>query len=289
MTASFKAGEGQIMRMAPLQTVASMRDSGYEVITTLTVGATKAPLVLFPDSKNADSPFSKLKVREAVEYAIDKEAIVKALGYGFWLSSYQFPVKGTEYWRSDLPERRYDPAKAKQLLTEAGYPNGFKTRLIAQPGMVPKDAALAIQANMKAVGMDTEMEQTDAAKFAVYQQKGWNNALLMSNGSGGSPNFAAALKTGMSQSSATIFSVLIPDAYQKALDEAVKTLEIDTEKTKGLVKMLYDDETVIPVYYNFEGDPMVKGIHNLGSETVPGDPIAWTPDIVWMEKSAWLK
>ena len=288
MTASFKAGQGHSMRMGTLQTVAQLRDQGYEVITTLSVGATKAPLALFPDSKNPDSPYSKVKVREAVEYAIDKEGIVQARGFGFWAPSYQFPIKNTDYYIPSLPERRYNPAKAKQLLTEAGYPNGFKTRIVANPGLVDQDAVVAIQSQLKAVGIDTDVELSDAAKFAVYQQKGWSNALLVSNASGGSPNFASGLKTGLSKYASTCYSVLIPDAYQIALDECLTTLEIDKAKTQSLVKMLYDDVTLIPLYYNFEGDPMVKGIHNLGSEIIPGDPIGWTPDICWMEKSAWI-
>jgi len=288
LTTAFRAGQAHTVRMVPMQAMAQLRDEGYEIITTLSVGGTKAPLALFPDSKHPDSPFSKLKVREAVEYAIDKEGICKARGFGFWLPSYQFPVKDTEYYIPTLPERRYDPAKAKALLTEAGYPGGFKTRLIPQPGLVDQDAVVAVQNQLKAIGIDADVELTDAGKFAEYSQKGWNNALLGTNASGGMPNYASALKSGISQYATTGVSVLIPENYQKMLDEALQTVEIDKEKTKQLIKMLYDDITVIPFYYNFEGDPMVKGVHNLGSETVPGDPIAWTTDIAWLEKSAWL-
>ena len=52
------------------------------------IGATNC---FFPDSANADSPFSKKEVREAVEYCIDKKAFAKAFSYGYWQEMYQLP------------------------------------------------------------------------------------------------------------------------------------------------------------------------------------------------------
>ena len=49
---------------------------------------------LIPDSMNADSPLANRKVREAIEHAINKEAIAKAKSYGFWAAAYQIPCSG---------------------------------------------------------------------------------------------------------------------------------------------------------------------------------------------------
>jgi ABC-type transport system substrate-binding protein len=54
------------------------------------------------DSANADSPFSNKKVRQAVDYAIDKEALVKAKGYGYWQAAYQLPPVGTMAFNPDF-------------------------------------------------------------------------------------------------------------------------------------------------------------------------------------------
>lgn len=65
---------------------AMMKAQGFEVLS-MPVG----PVSLIPDSMNGDSPLSKKKVREAISYAINREAIVKARGFGFWKAANQIP------------------------------------------------------------------------------------------------------------------------------------------------------------------------------------------------------
>ena len=81
------------------------------------------------DSKNPDSPFADVRVRQALEYAIDKQAICDTIGFGFWTPAYQAAAQGSWAYNPDVVGYPYNPTKAKQLLAEAGYPNGFKTTL----------------------------------------------------------------------------------------------------------------------------------------------------------------
>ncbi|HUJ68346.1 MAG TPA: ABC transporter substrate-binding protein, partial [Syntrophorhabdales bacterium] len=94
---------------------AMMKAQGFEVLS-MPVG----PVSLIPDSNNQDSPLSKKKVREAVSYAIDRNAIVKARGFGFWGPANQIPSPGQLGYVKNLPVGQYDPKKARQLLSEAG-------------------------------------------------------------------------------------------------------------------------------------------------------------------------
>ena len=76
-----------------------------------------------------DNPYKHLKVRQAVNHAIDREAISKNLvgGQSRVVNSACFP---TQFGcTSDVVAYEYNPEKAKKLLTEAGYPNGFETTL----------------------------------------------------------------------------------------------------------------------------------------------------------------
>ena len=66
-----------------------------------------------------------------------------------------------------LLARNYDPAKAKQLLTQAGYPNGFKTTLIVWPAG-NHDIALAEQQYLAEVGIQAEIEFADSGKWNSY-------------------------------------------------------------------------------------------------------------------------
>jgi len=75
-------------------------------------------------------PFADKRVRKAINYAVDKELLIEgaAWGYGSKLGSNMSPVMEAYY--ADLSDYyQYDPAQAKALLTEAGYPNGFKATL----------------------------------------------------------------------------------------------------------------------------------------------------------------
>ena len=83
-----------------------------------------------PDSANPKSPFADLRVRQAAQYAIDTEAIAKTIFYGEVEPANQWIYKGHWGYNPSVVGYPYNPAKAKQLLAEAGYPNGFKTKLL---------------------------------------------------------------------------------------------------------------------------------------------------------------
>jgi peptide/nickel transport system substrate-binding protein len=136
--------------------------------------------VWVPDSAHEDSPWSKLEVREAAEYAVDRVTIAQKFGHGYLQAPNQIPPRATTaYDPSFALARNYDPAKAKQLLAQAGYPNGFKSKLIVWQGG-NRDIALAEQQYLAAVGIDVEVEFPDAGKFTSYvgPQGTYHNALL---------------------------------------------------------------------------------------------------------------
>ena len=70
-------------------------------------------------------PFDNVKVRQAINYAINKEALVKVAFSGYAAPAEGVVPEGVEYAQK-FGAWPYDPAKAKQLLAEAGYPNGFR-------------------------------------------------------------------------------------------------------------------------------------------------------------------
>lgn len=73
-------------------------------------------------------PFDNPKVRQAINYAINKEALVKVAFSGYAIPAEGVLPKGVEY-ASKLGPWPYDPNKARELLKEAGYPNGFESTL----------------------------------------------------------------------------------------------------------------------------------------------------------------
>jgi glutathione transport system substrate-binding protein len=115
-------------------------------------------------------PFSDVRVRQAMNYAINKEAIIKAVlrGHGKPADS---PLAPRVWGYTPVKTYPYDPAKAKALLAEAGYPNGFKTLLRGVAQTDPKEIMVAIQGQLKQVGVDVEVASLPAAALSADRFK----------------------------------------------------------------------------------------------------------------------
>lgn len=227
-------------------------------------------------------------MRIALEYAIDKPAIAKARGFGFWEPAYEIPNTYDELdYNPNLPQRTYDPAKAKQLLEAAGYGNGFSCSIIIQPGLQDPDTAQAIAGYFQDVGVNAKVEQPDMGKFVDYTLNGWSNGFLL-YGLPPSYNFAGWCKYQFSKYSTTAASMQFSDAYSKALDAALQSLEPEPGLMQSLAKAAYDEQVIIPLFYVFEGDPVMPGIHDYGMPE-PAAITNWTPEPCWLEPSARIK
>ena len=133
-----------------------------------------------PDSAHPDSPWSKLEVRQAAEYAVDRATIAEKFGYGYLQAPNQIPPRSTTAYDPNYSlGRNYDPAKAKELLAQAGYPDGFKTSLIVWQGG-NRDIAIAEQQYLAAVGIQADVQFADLGKWSSYigPQGTYHNALL---------------------------------------------------------------------------------------------------------------
>jgi peptide/nickel transport system substrate-binding protein len=124
---------------------------------------------------NSAAPFNDVKVRLALWHAIDREALAEALLLNT-VGVSRGPVSSRTfgYPEGGLNVPEYNPAKAKQLLAEAGYPDGFKTTyLVYTNDIYPKDGevALAIQNQLKEVGITVEIvtKEIAAAIASVYE------------------------------------------------------------------------------------------------------------------------
>jgi ABC-type transport system substrate-binding protein len=102
-------------------------------------------------------PFDNLKVRQAVSWAIDRDKVVKLLG-GQAAALWQLYPPGLPGHEQGKKYYGYDPAKAKALLTAAGFPNGFKTTYYTDNVDPDPKIAQSVQADLAAIGIRADLK-----------------------------------------------------------------------------------------------------------------------------------
>ena len=120
----------------------------------------------------ADNPLTKEKVREAIFHAIDRPTMAKQLMQG-GSRAIDAPCFPTQFGCDAAAAVRYpyDPAKAKQLLADAGYPNGFDSELVTSD--LPQWAG-AMQGYLKAVGINVKLSVLQVGAYVQRSLAGQN-------------------------------------------------------------------------------------------------------------------
>lgn len=136
------------------------KDPRFQVI----VGDTTNDVIMAMN--NARKPYSDVRVRRAITHAINKREILKGamFGMGKILGSNVDPLN--PYYVDLADAMPYDPAKAKQLLAEAGYPNGFDTVLkVAPQYYYTVRTGEIIADHLKKVGVNVRIEQIEWSQW----------------------------------------------------------------------------------------------------------------------------
>jgi len=274
--AVMQSGDGHVLALQAGRELYDLENLGFN-ITAYAAGTD----FLIPDTANEGSIFSDIKIRQAIEYAIDKEAVARALGYGYMKPIDQLTPHLHPFYNPNLPKKEYDVEKAKELLAEAGYPDGLKTKLYVEANYQVK--ALAIQAQLAAAGIIAEIEMLENLKFWEYNMGGWEGGLLFAGFAWG-PNWAKAYKSFFPPAGPFFASVKPPDVTD-IVDRAIATTDPDEQRELNyqLSKVLYDDVTVIPYISDAMGwatAPSVMDHHLLEG----ADWEYWFPADCWLDE-----
>jgi peptide/nickel transport system substrate-binding protein len=152
---------------------------------TLKPAVIQAPFWLyFPDQWDAKSPWHDRRVRLATSLAMDRKTINQALTLGHSrLTGNIIPSSFEFFWQPPAPA--FDAARAKQLLAEAGYPNGFDAGEYSCDSSY-SNLAEAVTNNLQAVGIRTRLRPLErAAFFAAYSEKKLKNIIQGASGAFG--------------------------------------------------------------------------------------------------------
>jgi peptide/nickel transport system substrate-binding protein len=277
--AAMQTKEGDAMAVELGKTTFDMKALGFAQTTQA-----QSTFTLIFDDANADSPFYKKQVREAIEYAIDRESIASSLGYGYWKGPYQIIPRDNKAWDPNFVGRKYDPDKAKQLLTEGGYPKGFETTLIPNPDVLNKDVWVAVQSDLAKINIKLNIQYVEPVVFQKYRTGAtWNNAML-ADPVGAWGNYAYTFGQFFNPETVSYKSLNKSSPnWVDAYSAAANSLTADVALTRKASQALFDNCSIIPVYEGGRGYAMWPYVRDAGFNT-RGFPMFWNPENAWLDK-----
>jgi peptide/nickel transport system substrate-binding protein len=154
--AALRSGEVQWIEVPSPDEVPALKSQGFNVLTNYYSHVW--PWVL----DTTKPPFDKVEVRQAVNYAIDRKTMAKSLLQGTGTPAEQYIPPSDPGYSKDQDVYSYDPDKAKKMLADAGYPDGFTIRLSfptsGSGNMIPIPMNETLQRDLKAVGIKVKLE-----------------------------------------------------------------------------------------------------------------------------------
>jgi len=169
------SGDVQAFPMFPADAVDQVRDDPrFEVV----IGATEGETLLSINNKKA--PFDNLKVRQAISHALNREEIIQGAsnGLGTPIGSHFSP--GNAAYVDLTGTYPYDPEKAKALLAEAGFPNGFEATLKLPPTPYARQGGEIIASQLRQVGINLRIIPVEWSDWldGVFKQKDFDLTII---------------------------------------------------------------------------------------------------------------
>ena len=269
------AGEVDIADGIAASDVARIKQNAGLRVDTVKAGS---PLMVRLYSITPGTPLANPKVRQALNYAVDRNAIIKSVLHGVgepmptFLSSV-YPI-GIDPALKPYP---YDPARARRLLAEAGFPNGFETEIYSS-SVMPKEVTEAVVAYWAQVGVRAKIKFIDYVAWARLDNTHGNGPMSITR----FPN--AIYDPSHPIGGSAVKSGTWSDYYNPEVD-ALFAESMNVSDTGGrdrifrkIVQILHDDAHSVPItelFINFAHDANLKWAQPAGSGYYNLRDIGW--------------
>jgi len=159
-TAAVKTGTVDFIEYAPLKDIPSLKAD-----TSLSMAGDQNTNIRFVGLNVTRKPYNDVKVRQAIALAVDREAVLGPAVFGFGTPTVELFPPG--YWAGlGVKPANPDLAKAKQMLADAGYPNGFSTTILSwSQYSFLSNAAVVVQEQLKQIGISADVNLEENAAF----------------------------------------------------------------------------------------------------------------------------
>jgi len=209
-------------------------------------------------------PMQDKRVRQALNHAVNKEEIIQAFYEGYAIPAKNPMPPVISGYNDNIVDYEFDLEKAKQLLTEAGYPDGFEMELWAMPVPRPympdgQKVAEAIKANFEKIGVKAKIVSMEWGTYLERTAAGDADAFMLGwTGDNGDPdNFLYVLldKDNIGTNNYTYYS---NDELHEILIEAQSTPDEDkrAELYKRAQEIIKEDAPWIPLVHS---QPLLAG------------------------------
>jgi len=263
---SLRSGDLDIvynMSFANVETLEGSEDFNTNIFSTY--------IVYYLALNMKKAPFNDVRVRQALNYAIDRKAITKAVTRGYAdpaitdiAPAMAGSLKGV---RDPYP---YDPEKARNLLEEAGYGDGFSMKLLVGANSPDAETGVVLQEYYKDIGVDVELVSEEASLLWNHLQAGNYEDAAMSFWYPDFPDAAGTLvpfcySTNTPPDGCCNFSYYGNPEVDELLDEAAAETDMDrrAQLFQEVNKIVYEDAPRVWIYHIKEAMPAsvkVKGL-----------------------------
>lgn len=161
---ALRTGQVQLAVGQPVTSVDAAKAAGLKYVAPLTL---LMGLSLNDRSGTLSKPLGDVRIRQAINYAIDRNAVAKVIGAGYGRPTAQMAIHGDDSYDPSLDNRYpFDIAKAKELMAAAGYPNGFSLAVDAVNVVGEDTLGQALAGQLANVGIKVQLDvKTDVGAY----------------------------------------------------------------------------------------------------------------------------
>lgn len=239
---------------------------------------------LWPDSPVAGGePLRDVRVRQALNYAVNRAAIVQALqrGYGTLISQ---PIPQPNYlgYDASIEPYPYDPERARELLAEAGYADGFTIELLTTARYLTSEESQAVAADLAKVGVNVRLTEVEYGQFVTR----------LTNEHSQSPMYSLSIQGTQGIDAYEIYSVAVASTgtfnwnhyNNPAVDELVTKMasefddNVRSDLAKQAAQLTHDDPPWIYLWNNSS----IYGVKDIWQWTARSDDLLSVyDDVAW--------
>ncbi|MDO4330201.1 MAG: ABC transporter substrate-binding protein [Lachnospiraceae bacterium] len=259
----------------------SITQAGFESIGRRNANVADIKHIIW-NSKSTEHPMGDLRVRQAVMHAIQWDNVAKALSGGMGEATPLFCTSDSWAYSPDAEFYEYNLDTAKELLAEAGYPNGFETTIYTKS--TDNDTATAFQAILAQIGITAQIEVMDSSALAAIQKEDDIDGFIANRGSSKMDFTNNYIRLYSSEGIKNHGIMLRPAEFEEPLfaARAAKTIEEKKENLQKAAKALVQDYVMITpmavVYYQTFAAPGLEdsGIYDVSLEQWTPETVHWT-------------